>query len=340
MRISKSEELIAYETGYRWQAAQNLSFDLALFYNDYDELVVARVRRALRRRRSAASSFPIDQREPDQRAFARRGVAGGMAAGRLLAPDRQLLARGSRADVRGPGPEPRRVARRLHAASQVGLRSLLTLGETFEIDAQFRHHTRIRRMPADVTGEGIDAYSELDLRLGWRVTPQWRLSLVGQNLLDDEHVEFGTAESRGALRTRRLSQGRVAPLVSPKAFRHALVSPRSCWCSGVCFARRDGRRVPGQGRVPVQLRPVRRVARAGLRLAQRAVRHRRPRRRPLRRSALDEVVRGESRRRPAAGRQAFQERGRHHATATSCSSAATNPRSYERRWRRCAAAAC
>lgn len=33
-----SETVVAYETGYRWQASPTLSFDLALFYNDYDEL--------------------------------------------------------------------------------------------------------------------------------------------------------------------------------------------------------------------------------------------------------------------------------------------------------------
>jgi iron complex outermembrane receptor protein len=33
-----SEILIAYETGYRWQARETLSFDLALFYNDYDKI--------------------------------------------------------------------------------------------------------------------------------------------------------------------------------------------------------------------------------------------------------------------------------------------------------------
>ena len=34
----ESEELIAYEAGYRWQAVADLSFDLALFYNDYEGL--------------------------------------------------------------------------------------------------------------------------------------------------------------------------------------------------------------------------------------------------------------------------------------------------------------
>jgi len=34
----EAEKLWAYEAGYRWQARSNLSFDLALFHNDYDDL--------------------------------------------------------------------------------------------------------------------------------------------------------------------------------------------------------------------------------------------------------------------------------------------------------------
>jgi hypothetical protein len=74
---------------------------------------------------------------------------------------------------------------------------LLSMGD-FELDAQFRRHSRIRRLPIDPSGQGIDAYSALDVRLGWVASPEWRLSLVGQNLLD-EHVEFGTPASRARL---------------------------------------------------------------------------------------------------------------------------------------------
>ena len=34
----ESEDVIAYEAGYRWQASTELSFDLAVFYNDYEKL--------------------------------------------------------------------------------------------------------------------------------------------------------------------------------------------------------------------------------------------------------------------------------------------------------------
>jgi iron complex outermembrane receptor protein len=79
-----------------------------------------------------------------------------------------------------------------------GLRSFLTLG-AFDFDAQLRYQSRIERLPLTVTGAGIEAYSELDLRLGWRASDRWTVSLVGQNLLHDEHAEFGPPEARGEL---------------------------------------------------------------------------------------------------------------------------------------------
>jgi hypothetical protein len=74
---------------------------------------------------------------------------------------------------------------------------LLTLGTRFEIDAQLRYQTRIERQPAEV--ESLDGYTELDVHLGWHATEHWDLSLVGQNLLHDDHVEFGPVDQRGAL---------------------------------------------------------------------------------------------------------------------------------------------
>jgi iron complex outermembrane receptor protein len=54
-------------------------------------------------------------------------------------------------------------------------------------------------MPEIPSGEGIDAYSELDVRLAWRASEQVELSLVGQNLLHDHHLEFGTPQTRGEI---------------------------------------------------------------------------------------------------------------------------------------------
>jgi len=194
-----SEELIAYEAGYRWQASPALSFDLALFYNDYESL--------------ASLEFgepyidPFDGRIilPISNLNLTTGHSRGAELQVEWAPLQDWLLSGSYTHIdlsltpagddlnRGEwleGSTPRHLA---------GLRSLLTLGDKFELDAQLRYQSRIHSIPSDLTQAGIDSYTELDLRLGWRVSEHWDLSLVGQNLLDDQHAEFGPPEQRGNL---------------------------------------------------------------------------------------------------------------------------------------------
>jgi iron complex outermembrane receptor protein len=193
-----AERLVAYETGYRWQPLGNLSFDLALFYNDYDRL----------------SSLELGDPflDDDGRVIipvVNRNLTRGHALGAELLAEWQptnywrLSASYSGLDLRleSAGLDANRGvwAEGSTPRGQATLRSLLNIGR-FEVDAQLRHLTKVRRMPVEVSGEGIGAYSELDLRVGWRISDRWRLSLVGQNLLDDQHVEFGAVSARGALR--------------------------------------------------------------------------------------------------------------------------------------------
>jgi iron complex outermembrane receptor protein len=196
----ESEELIAYEVGYRWQALPGLSFDLALFYNDYQSL--------------ASLEFGEPYLEPSGRIvipIANENLTTGHTRGAELlvgwSPRSNWQLTGSYTHIdmsltphgedlnRGEwleGSTPR---------SMAGLRSLLTLGERFELDAQLRYQSRIRAIPVAVTLENsqVDAYTEMDLRVGWQVNAQWDVSLVGQNLLHDDHAEFGPLDQRGSL---------------------------------------------------------------------------------------------------------------------------------------------
>ena len=83
---------------------------------------------------------------------------------------------------------------------QFGLRSSVELSPTVSLDLHLRHVTELKSLPGFPTGEGLDEYSELDLRLGWRIAENWEFSLVGQNLLDEHHFEFGPPAARGELR--------------------------------------------------------------------------------------------------------------------------------------------
>jgi iron complex outermembrane receptor protein len=53
------------------------------------------------------------------------------------------------------------------------------------------------RYVAPINNQDVSGYTELDLRLGWRpAAAAWEISLTGQNLLHDQHAEFGAALSR------------------------------------------------------------------------------------------------------------------------------------------------
>ncbi len=81
--------------------------------------------------------------------------------------------------------------------------TLLTGSESDNPDIQFQLFSRID-LPHDVEFDtalyyvddlenlNVPDYTRLDLRLGWHPTDSIELSLVGQNLLDPEHPEFGT----------------------------------------------------------------------------------------------------------------------------------------------------
>ena len=194
-----AEELIAYEAGYRWQPLENLSFDVAAFYNDYEKLASLEFGDPFIDPVDGRTVFPV----LNQNLTSGRSLGGELLAEWAPMDDWRLSASYSYVDLelesagmdlnRGvwlDGSTPR---------NQVGLRSLWNFAGLFELDAQYRYVSRLRRFPVDVTGAGVKAYSELDLRFGWMIGPEWRLSIVGQNLLNSQHVEFGPVEEAGAI---------------------------------------------------------------------------------------------------------------------------------------------
>jgi len=69
---------------------------------------------------------------------------------------------------------------------QVQARSILDLPWHLQFDASAFFVDRLPKLePA------VPSYLRLDLRLGWRPTKTFDLSLVGQNLLDNRHPEWG-----------------------------------------------------------------------------------------------------------------------------------------------------
>lgn len=74
------------------------------------------------------------------------------------------------------------------------LRSSHALTDNLEVEAFFRHVGKLN-------GENsTPAYSSLDVRCGWQLGPTLKLSVIGQNLLDASHPEFGAAPSYSEFR--------------------------------------------------------------------------------------------------------------------------------------------
>lgn len=180
-RSLDSEELIAYELGYRIQPSSSSSIDIATFYNDYQKLF----RDAL-----GTPIFPVFPGpyaiQPistynDNTAYS----VGIEVAGRWNVCDGwQLVGSYSYIDLvfdNKSSPTFSDVGRQ--PSNQFNLTS----------DYRFSNHIEMTNSVYYVdklSGVDIPAYYQVNTRISYEVLRGIELSLVGQNLLDDRHQEF------------------------------------------------------------------------------------------------------------------------------------------------------
>ncbi|MFL6539569.1 MAG: TonB-dependent receptor plug domain-containing protein [Chthoniobacterales bacterium] len=174
-----SEELIAYELGYRVQPTKALSFDLAAYYNDYDTL----------------RSTEIISNNPLQFRFGNKlegETYGGTVAMRWRVTDWWHLD-GSISGLsvhlhRKPGSTAANAGTgEANDPNYYGsMRSSFDLPWHLQFDAVLRYVDSLLN-PATA------AYTALDLRLAWSPRKNLELAVVGRNLLDPQHPEFANA---------------------------------------------------------------------------------------------------------------------------------------------------
>jgi iron complex outermembrane recepter protein len=182
----KSEDLLAYELGYRVQATSSFSTDIAAFYNKYSDL------------RTAEPGSPFLETDPTPAHIVVPFVAGNKMSGgtygvelfadwRVL-PKWRLIGSYSflqmnirkNADSLDPTPDNPDGS---SPSNQFYVRSSLDLPKKWEFDSTLRF---VDSLPA----LNIGSYFSLDARLGWRPVGGMELSLGGQNLLNNKHSEF------------------------------------------------------------------------------------------------------------------------------------------------------
>jgi len=179
-RAFESEELIAYELGYRSQPETWFSWDTALFYNQYEQLAALRL--------TPPGILPITNSNGNRG----EGYGVELTAQVDVTPCWRLTGNYSFLQLQiHPGPGTANFLGSTGEAiegssphNQVLLMSSHDLPNKVEVDFIGRY---VDELPA----QRVPGYVTLDLRLAWRPTCCTEFAVVGQNLLDQYHPEYG-----------------------------------------------------------------------------------------------------------------------------------------------------
>lgn len=180
----RSEIAEVFEIGYRAQPSSRISYSITGFYTDYNYLrsgevpPAAEIQNMMEGRTYGTEAWGSFQASPDWR------LSGGFKVYR----DHFKLKPGSD-DPDGAtdaGNDP---------SYTWMLRSLLNLTSKHDFDVMVRH---VAELPDPV----VPAYTAVDARLAWRPTHDFELSIIGQNLLDRRHPEFGAVGARSEIGRR------------------------------------------------------------------------------------------------------------------------------------------
>jgi iron complex outermembrane receptor protein len=174
------EKLIAYELGYRLQAAKSLSLSIATFYNKYDDLysveVVPGTKTYLIQNGMEGNSQGIEFSGLYQATNSWR-LRGGYTFFHKNIKDKP----GHVFDVTYEGTDPQ---------NQVVLQSMFDLFKHFQFDVTCRY---VGGRPLSVVAgvPAVSAYCNVDVRLAWQLNFM-ELSVAGQNIANKSHVEFAS----------------------------------------------------------------------------------------------------------------------------------------------------
>ncbi len=170
-----AENLDAWEIGMRAQPSQEFSWDATAFYFDYDDL--QSVSQGAPYLDGANVFIPLTIGNSGEG----RSYGYELASNLTLTEDWRLygaytllfeeLAAGG-TNING---SPR---------NQLYLQSSFNLTESTNLDVVWRYMDSLAAL-------GVSNYDTMDVRYAWRPNQHWELALVGRNLLQPEHKEFG-----------------------------------------------------------------------------------------------------------------------------------------------------
>jgi iron complex outermembrane receptor protein len=184
----QSEELIAYETGYRRLVTPHCYVDVALFYNDYNDLYSFQVGAPF----LEASPAPPHAIIPLLTSNGIKGNTKGIEVSPDWKPVKgwELRASYSYLDMelenKANSNDPTSVAGYEGSSPrhQVVIQSFVNLPKKMDFDQTYRY---VSALPAQT----VNGYQTMDTRFGWHITRELEVSVGGQNLLQPHFAQFG-----------------------------------------------------------------------------------------------------------------------------------------------------
>lgn len=181
----KSEELTAFELGFKSRPLPGLTVDIAAFYNVYDRLVTTELGTAFLENAPA----PAHIVQPLLFANNMSGEAHGLELSTDWRARDWLRLRSSYTLFElelhrkaGTGTASNEAAEQRDPRHQFSLTTEMDLGSNVELDTTFRAVDRLSE-------RNIRGYITTDIRLAWKPMAGIELSLVGRNLLQSQRAE-------------------------------------------------------------------------------------------------------------------------------------------------------
>jgi iron complex outermembrane receptor protein len=188
----ESEDVLAYEAGYRAQLTSAFSLDIAAFYNVINHLGIVTVATPSVGPTAGSTVFPIGFENGLQ------GTSYGVEVGGDLKISEWWRLRGAYTFLKTRLDADKRFSpalRSLYQApaeqspnNQLYLQSSWDLPNNVQFDLIGRYVEELHGFTPHVPG-----YISLDARLAWDPRSDLELAVVGQNLLDNHHPEFSGA---------------------------------------------------------------------------------------------------------------------------------------------------
>ena len=196
---AESENLIAYELGYRIEPTKRLSFDLAGFYNQYDKLL-----RFVTNSSYVQGPFTVFP-QTIENAGSAETFGCELSSQWKVTDNWRLLAGYSWLHV---NLNPNAPAFQGNPQNQFQLRSYLDLPWNMELNAAGYYVDH--QVAANGLGmTTIPAYFRLDLGLIWHPTKTLEIGVWGQNLTESRHAEFPNLNSSVQTEIPRGINGRI-----------------------------------------------------------------------------------------------------------------------------------